>query len=531
MNEQLSSVHELIDTILKVRFTDLEKERSCCEALLNLAEQQNSIYAKTFAYTYLGDYFLAQNDPIKSGQYLFQAKQMCAKRSYPALYMKICHLCGFYYHLICDEQNALQYYLESISLAEELGDYYQVCNAWNNIADMFQRRKQFEEAKGYYLKSYQAIRDHDFDDSRLKIIILYNLSEIYCYTHDLEQAENYLALCETVEHVQPNEHYFHLLCCKTGRFLQASISGDIERAMKLAKEILDKKFFQVEDKYIIVESLLPITHMLIDLKEKEYATKYIEVLNQFHTEDEISFMQRFVDLRVYYAETFSDYEQLFLSYQEYCQAMRKLVAIEDGVRVSGMNAKINLHDVVREHESTLEENKRLADEVLVDGLTDLYNRRFMNQELEKLKQQDGEQEIGIIMLDIDYFKEYNDTYGHIHGDLVLREIANILKEKETKEVFPCRYGGDEFCIFCFHQSSDAIKECIQSILSQVQELAMPHLQSKCAKQVTLSIGYSLEELNSQKSFEPILEHADQALYETKLNGRNGWHCYQEMTIS
>lgn len=526
MNNLLQHMNELINAVLNVRFTDLEKEKACCLELLELSKQHSYGYATAFAYTYLGDYYLAQNDALLSGQYLYEAKQLCSKTLYPALYMKVCHLLGFYYHLINDEQNALQYYMESITLAEELKDVYQRCNAWNNIADMFQGHKQYAKAVKYYENAYQAMLEGQFKDARLLTIVLYNLAEVNGYMNQLKEMDTYLTICEDSVMTDMENINFHTFCCRTGRFLEAAFQGNIAKAKGIAKDILESNYCGVDDRYIIIELLLHITNALVKLQEKEYAQRYLEVLDNNCTMNEIAFIRRLVDLRVFYAESFSQDAELQESYQSYYHTMRKISDMEDDVRVNGMNARIHLQEIILKHESTLEENKRLVDEANVDGLTNIYNRRYFNQLMEA--KDFAHDSIGIIMMDIDYFKEYNDSYGHIHGDLILRLVGDTLNRYCHDDIVPCRYGGDEFACLCRNQSDEEIEAFIHAVRTDLSIQNIEHKHSNCSQQITLSIGYT----NCSKQFIDdmygVLKLADQAMYKSKEKGRNTWSRYAEV---
>ncbi|MGX8833457.1 diguanylate cyclase domain-containing protein [Amedibacillus sp. YH-ame6] len=525
MSNLLQHMNELIDTVLNVRFTDLEKEKACCLELLELSKQHSYGYATAFAYTYLGDYYLAQNDAMLSGQYLYDAKQLCSKTLYPALYMKVCHLLGFYYHLINDEQNALQFYMESIALAEELKDVYQRCNAWNNIADMFQGHKQYDEAVKYYQNAYQAMLEGQFKDARLLTIVLYNLAEVNGYMDQLNEMDAYLTICEDSEIARMGDTSFHTFCCRTGRLLEAAFQGNKEKAKEISEEIIERDYYGVDDRYIIIMFLLHITNALIKLKEKEYAKRYLDILDEYGTMNEISFIRRLVDLRVFYAESFSEDAELQESYQSYYHTMRKISVMEDDVRVNGMKARIHLQEIILKHETTLKENRRLVDEVHIDDLTNIYNRRYFNQLMEE---KDGTiHSLGIIMMDIDYFKEYNDSYGHIHGDLTLRMVGDTLNRYSHDGIIPCRYGGDEFACFCKNQSNEEIEKFIHAVRSDLAAQNMEHKQSKCSQQITLSIGYANCDGQTIADTHEVLRLADKAMYCSKERGRNTWTRYVE----
>lgn len=507
-----------MDTILQVRFSDLELERQYCLELLALAEKGGSTYAKAFAYTYLGDYYLAQSNAESSGQYLHLSRELCTEYDFEALYMRACHLSGFYYHIIYDEQNALQYYLAALALGEKFDDIQQICNTWNNIADMFQSHGAYEEAKQYYQRAYEAMVSHQCKDSRLLFMILHNLAEITGLSGDAEGMERYLALGEALEPGPDSEKALNQLSMMSGRCIQAALRGERDKAVEIAKQILELGLHKLEDRYFVMELLLPVAQALVELGESECSKYYIMLLSDYSSFNETNFAQRLLRLRILYAETFSVEEERNASYRDYYYKMQSILNVEDGVRVNGMKAKIHLQEVIRQQEDTQEENKRLEDVVNVDALTGIYNRRYFDSHMGET----AESPFGIIMLDIDYFKEFNDNYGHIQGDSVLRKIGAALKAGASANIRPCRYGGDEFACICHNCTDREIEGYITSLCCRIKKLNLLHEHSGCAKQVTLSIGYCYNEADTVVDPQKTLTGADRALYLAKAEGRNCW---------
>lgn len=523
MDITLTQAGTLIDTILKVRFTDLELEKKCCEELLEFANHEGSTYAKAFAYTYLGDYYLAMNDSIQSGKYLTIARNFCSTKTYPELYMKTCHLLGFYYHLINDEQNAIQYYMESQSIAQELGNTYQICNAWNNIADMYEQHDDYEQANHYYLLAYKTMIEQDCKDNRLITMLEYNLSIVNGYLGKLDEMQRYLTICEQSTYESEEDKSFHKLCYQSGRCLLESFKNNAEEAINIANEILDSNLYGLDDRYLLIVCLIPIGRAAVKLKNIECAKRCIDLLSENCTINEVLLMQRFIDLKTMFAQTFAPKDELLKSYEDYYATMHNVLKAEGEVRVLGMNAKINLLEMIKEHESTLKENERLADEINLDELTGLYNRRYFNL----VTQQNHlvVERFGIIMVDIDYFKQYNDTYGHVSGDFALREVSFALKKYEIPNIIPCRYGGDEFICICLNKTDEQIEDYITNVASHIKNLSIPHENSKCESILTLSIGYSNLSQSLYDDFEIAIKQADKALYSAKDCGRNCFKKY------
>lgn len=182
-----------------------------------------------------------------------------------------------------------------------------------------------------------------------------------------------------------------------------------------------------------------------------------------------------------------------------------------------------------ELKSTQEELERLS---LYDGLTQIPNRRYFDAFYEKAFKESLREKvsIAILMMDIDYFKRYNDHYGHAAGDTCLVEVASALKEAvyRPSDVL-ARYGGEEFVVVLKDVSIEGANKVAQRILESVEALHLPHEHSSCSAHVTLSIGVALKAFHVELSQKELLMKADEALYEAKAQGRNRvvWHLYEQ----
>lgn len=157
-----------------------------------------------------------------------------------------------------------------------------------------------------------------------------------------------------------------------------------------------------------------------------------------------------------------------------------------------------------------------------DELTNLYNRRKMSSFIEQeiINSRDAVNSVGILMLDVDYFKKYNDYYGHIQGDAALQAIGIVLGEvSEEKDVFAARYGGEEFITIIVNRSQDEVNSIALEIKQRIKRLQIAHKASEVSDLLTTSIGlyYSADK---QADIYELIKKADDALYEAKVRGRN-----------
>ncbi|MDZ5253340.1 diguanylate cyclase [Clostridium sp. LIBA-8841] len=161
-------------------------------------------------------------------------------------------------------------------------------------------------------------------------------------------------------------------------------------------------------------------------------------------------------------------------------------------------------------------NKELELAILTDGLTNVYNKRYLYRVLEDSINKCTS--LVFIMMDIDYFKKYNDNYGHMKGDEALISVANIIKNV-FKEDYVFRYGGEEFSVLSERPKMDVIKD-IEKLMNDLHERDIKHEYSKISDRVTLSIGVSKSTIISKKNIEELIRDADKKLYESKKKGRN-----------
>ncbi|MCT7464158.1 diguanylate cyclase [Aliarcobacter cryaerophilus] len=162
---------------------------------------------------------------------------------------------------------------------------------------------------------------------------------------------------------------------------------------------------------------------------------------------------------------------------------------------------------------------------MYDGLTNIRNRRFFDETFEKTFNEikRDKKSLAVLMIDIDFFKPYNDNYGHGQGDETLRKVAKAL-EKTIKRAsdFVARYGGEEFVILLKDINKDGVEAVANNLLNAIRELKITHEFSKIENYVTISIGASFYNSSSDITKLELLLKADETLYNVKNSGRNNF---------
>lgn len=179
------------------------------------------------------------------------------------------------------------------------------------------------------------------------------------------------------------------------------------------------------------------------------------------------------------------------------------------------------------------QNFKLENLSLSDGLTGISNRRNFDQYM-KMSWRNAmrsDKPISLIMSDIDYFKAFNDNYGHLRGDECLIEVARTIASSVNRPMdLVARYGGEEFSIVLPETDKPTAIEIAENLRSSIEKLALKHEFSKAADYVTLSLGVTTIVSNSYCSIEEFVDSADKALYLSKSSGRNRVSFYERKTI-
>ncbi|MGB3681617.1 MAG: diguanylate cyclase [Rubrobacteraceae bacterium] len=193
------------------------------------------------------------------------------------------------------------------------------------------------------------------------------------------------------------------------------------------------------------------------------------------------------------------------------------------VRLISAHRLTTLHHQLDEQRMELERlNTQLADQARTDALTGLSNRLRMQEDLASLdarKERYG-QTYCVVLCDIDFFKPYNDTYGHPAGDEILRRVAGAIKSHCRSGDTAYRYGGEEFLAVLPEQTRESGLRVAERLRQAIEGLKIPHGSRKAPEIVTISVGIAATSERDGKDAEATLQEADEALYEAKKLGRN-----------
>ncbi|USB33226.1 diguanylate cyclase [Paenibacillus sp. YPG26] len=215
-------------------------------------------------------------------------------------------------------------------------------------------------------------------------------------------------------------------------------------------------------------------------------------------------------------------KKLSLAFNKTEQLAEELVLVNDSLDIKVRERTLELAESNRKLE---ELNLQLREWSVIDGLTGVYNRRYFDEHLsrqfEKCKAEGLP--LAILLIDVDYFKKYNDTYGHLQGDECLREVAQTLRaslEHKESSAILSRYGGEEFAVILPGYELSLVMETAEELCEDVRERRLPHRESEVTDYVTISTGAACAVPAAGMDIRTLVEAADKQLYKAKSSGRN-----------
>jgi len=168
-------------------------------------------------------------------------------------------------------------------------------------------------------------------------------------------------------------------------------------------------------------------------------------------------------------------------------------------------------------------NAFIRAEVEFDALTGIHNRRFLDESMKRIissLSRSGSL-LSLLMIDIDFFKRYNDIYGHVEGDKCLKIVAQTLSKSITRaDDFVARYGGEEFVVVLPNTDEEGAQLIADKLLENIRRCNIPHKQNDAANYLTISIGVTTGKVAYTHNADNFVKKADELLYKSKQNGRN-----------
>lgn len=510
-----TSISQIKEQILTARQNDLEEEKHLCLSLLDHNDADYHTYA--FAYTFLADYYMAKQDTENTSYYLYMAKSLSEKNNYEDLLIRIYHYYGMNYLNYSDYQTSVDYYFKALTLAKKTNNILFIAAIYNNIANIFENAADLEESLVYYKKSFETLQGQDSLHYTSIAITLTNLCNISYQCNKHEELITYFNKFKEIPESEFNENMIFLY--HFNKFLYLSSTHQNIEALNEADKLMDLQDM-MEDRLTVYQVFVYMGDILIKINEKARAKHILEIIEHSDCASEAMNTLKIIEMKIRFCEQFNLEYELNKAYKEYYLANLASVNIIKKNSSDGLKAKISLHKSNDERRQIQYQNKQLEQMMNIDELTNLLNRRFFDHYLIRQCKENKNHPLGIAMIDIDCFKEYNDFYGHIEGDKILYEVGDTLSKFKHDNFHICRFGGDEFACIFENCTSKEIEEYLSQVYNDLEHKKLEHSKSSVSPFVTISTGFIM--CNECLDIEYLVRCADKELYNAKRRGRNCW---------
>lgn len=502
---RMEHLKNYIDRLETIRFEDFQEEKKMALKLLEEALQYQDHTAEAYAYCYLLDCCVSTEDNVEARYYMIHALNICEHLQDAELLLMVYHLCGLYYYYNYDEPSALDYFCKALSYAKQLKARRKEASILNNIANLFYNRNDFEDAILHYQKAYELCADYqDGISKRVRFIILSNLITIYTKSQDPEQARYYMELSKELKEEYPILHLCNQVLVAYGEQQREKAS----KYMDIMFESYRKQCYPMHQVFEIFHEILPI---MISFQDETRAKKALMILcetcNSENANQMMIIQKHLIDL----SEAFPFRYDKNMLYQDYFYLAQKANAQSDKVKAQSYREKMLLNDLMAQ-------NRLLKQKVGYDEVTQLKNRHSFHMDIKEFMERDDVTYLGIAMCDIDNFKDYNDQFGHLYGDQIIKKMADILMLQADEHIIPYRFGGDEFLCLFINKDETMIRSYLKNIFTQLRQQE---------EKLYISAGFACCSKKHIASSQELIAFADEALYEAKNSGKNQYRKYHK----
>lgn len=486
-----------------------------CRELISCGEAEGDLQSVAFGYVWLADhYFYVASDMTEVSRALGMAGSYI-DRNLP------CELLEKYYtmrHLLdensFDIRACFYHCLKALDVAEKANLEYRIGANYGNLGAFFLEYECYEESLMYSLRAARIMRSEG--KPRILRLMLSNIISAYvkCGKFDLV-----LKMIDDLSRL-PIEGNDLKLYVDYGYLLYYSRIGDKEKSGYYLQELFEDGLLQLSNRKYMIELLMNAIEAMMLIENQSKVKALLDCLKDFIKEDESEPQELWCKLNIRYAKQFGITEELEACYREYFRLHMKNQKQSEGLKIEGLRARIRLSEAEFETTKSRNEMQKLYNLANYDALTKVYNRRYLNVMRNEIINKEGNGKIGFAIFDIDYFKEYNDYYGHLAGDEALRQVAACLQKSAFPGMTVFRYGGDEFVCMVQGEACEKLDKYIRKAVRALEKKDIEHQLSKCANRITLSIGYGSRMVAGRVDLLNLFDEVDQALYAVKKEGRN-----------
>ncbi len=516
--EKLNAV-ELKDKMQQLRQKGNYKELiKLCNEIIIKAEEEQDQKKKLLGYLHRGVSYYYVGDIENAFKDLIKHRSLIDEDGKPADFLNSYNFFFVLYLHNKDYENCKKTLDKSLKLAKELGYLHIISNGYSNYSHVLNLEKKYKKALKMAKLGIKAAEA--FEPYRELLVLRVKLNYIKSLVH-LEKFEKAKAALDIIKNYECLEHNKReLASVKDLTAFYYYKKGSLKEARKFQDEAITivESYQDLNLLKEMLESQIKICARLKDYKKKsQYQDRYTELLNTIK-ESELDKLSLTLDIQHQIKERAKEIELL--------KERNQLLKVKNK-RIQEQSNRLEYlyEELWHVYDETNKESQR-------DYLTGVYNRQYIEEYLKQLlfeKNQDSI-EVSCLIFDIDNFKTVNDTYGHLAGDVVIKEICKVCEEILDNHHKISRYGGDEFIIVLEDTPIDEATQISTTLIETIESTKVLLKDLDETINVTLSIGVANNQVHQPKDVKELIYHADIGLYNAKRNGRNQYSIHRESNI-
>ena len=425
---------------------------------------------------------------------------------------------------------AMDYYLKALSYCEKYGLPQLEWIVHMNMGCLYQNIHEYQKALDHLESGYHYIIVNQMMPGYIQHLTAayLNMAKAYlCMAKEQNAAEMLTTVAHNNDTIEKEcKPYLQNVESLAVSCFQARYYYEKGQEEALSKEIMHIADYLKQDVPImdVYDDLYEYMCMLLESKRyDDFKSCYFAIEELTKQTNIRNLEKRLLTMLIRYYKSMEDeehYQKATVAYYELSEEMEK----ENSVMVASMiQMRNSLNNLVQINREVEQENIALHQKSETDPLTGLHNRYKLNEYGEDafMRACDKQTPLAIEILDIDYFKEYNDNYGHQAGDEVLKTISRILLQMQKHgNVFCSRYGGDEFVLIYSDMPEEETYQWSEQLKQMIMQQAIEHKHSKAADIITISQGICWGIPTKENKVWDFLHAADVLLYEVKKVSRN-----------
>ena len=517
-------VMDCISQVMASRMNDEEKVNVCCDWLIAYAKEHDEPKLAAFAYYYKAEASLNHSDRAEIGRLLVEGLKYQQYSGDHELEARSYNVLGVIAHERKNYVTALEYYFTAMEIGQTYGLTYMDGVISTNIGGIYEAIGDFEQAIAFYTKGISIIaKETEKNSFAIWNLLNLNISVARCYLK-VGHREKVLCYKREVERMleEALPETYEPFAVHVFLYEMALLEKQKEKAKfhkKQAADCLRKPIHTFE----FSEDIVCFCRLLLAQREYEQFLSLVEFVQEKIAKlDLVQTRLDLMELKLSYYEDIGNEEYYNRQAKEMLDLMLKQQQENEKSVALTIELKQHLQKIKNQQTEIMKCNEALLLKVQLDPMTGIANRGKLNEYAEE-KFEEAKKNgtyFGVSILDVDYFKQYNDYYGHMEGDACITAIAKVLKEISVGKIFCARYGGDEFVLVFDNMTMEEVHKVLDEVQVRIQKCNLAHHSSPISAQVTVTLGCINAVPTQTNRLWDYMHKADLTLYQAKNAGKN-----------